>query len=66
MRSQAVKLLRECHPALKVNGGIRLVTPHLGRAIAAYSAEDRGYLSDFPDNRRSIGGRLPGPPPSRV
>jgi predicted SAM-dependent methyltransferase len=55
---QAVKLLRECHRTLKSNGGIRLVTPHLGKAIAAYCATDSGYFSDFPDKRRSIGGRF--------
>jgi predicted SAM-dependent methyltransferase len=55
---QAVKLLRECHRALRPKGGIRLVTPHLGKAISAYVAEDSGYFSDFPDKRRSIGGRF--------
>jgi predicted SAM-dependent methyltransferase len=56
--SEVVKLLRECHRTLRPKGGIRLVTPHLGRAIAAYSAKDSGYFSDFPDERRSIGGRF--------
>ena len=55
---QAVKLLRECHRVLKPKGGIRLVTPHLGKAIAAYLSNDSSYLSDFPDTRRSIGGRF--------
>jgi predicted SAM-dependent methyltransferase len=55
---QAVNLLRECHRVLKPNGGIRLVTPHLGKAIAAYLSNDVGYFSDFPDTRRSIGGRF--------
>ena len=45
-------------PTLKPKGGIRLVTPHLGKAIAAYCATDGNYFSDFPDRRRSIGGRF--------
>ncbi len=55
---QALKLLRECRRTLRPQGGIRLVTPHLGKAIAAYVAEDRDYFSDFPDKRRSVGGRF--------
>jgi predicted SAM-dependent methyltransferase len=55
---QAVELLRECYRVLRPTGGIRLVTPHLGRAIAAYLRNDRDFFSDFPDTRRSIGGRF--------
>jgi predicted SAM-dependent methyltransferase len=55
---QARRLLRECRRVLRPRGGIRLVTPHLGKAIAAYVAEDRAFFSDFPDRRRSVGGRF--------
>jgi|SRR5262245_6907392 len=54
----ALRLLRECRRVLRASGGIRLVTPHLGKAIAAYVADDRDYFSDFPDRRRSLGGRF--------
>jgi predicted SAM-dependent methyltransferase len=52
------KLLRECYRVLKPGGGVRLVTPHLGKAISAYVNGDKGYFSDFPDKRTSLGGRF--------
>lgn len=36
-RKQALKLLKECHRALKPKGVLRLVTPDLGRLVEHYS-----------------------------
>jgi predicted SAM-dependent methyltransferase len=55
---QVVALLRECHRVLKRGVGVRLVTPHLGKAIDAYRRGEKSYFSDFPDKRNSLGGRF--------
>jgi predicted SAM-dependent methyltransferase len=51
------KILRECRRVLKKGGGMRIVTPDLKKAVEAYLKEDEQHFSDFPDKRRSIGGR---------
>jgi SAM-dependent methyltransferase len=56
--SDVISLLRACYWALKPGAGVRLVTPHLGKAIAAYVNGDKDFFSGFPDKRDSIGGRF--------
>jgi predicted SAM-dependent methyltransferase len=52
------RILQESFRVLKRGGGIRLVTPHLGRAIEAYVREDMNFFSDWPDHRDSLGGQF--------
>jgi predicted SAM-dependent methyltransferase len=51
-------ILREAWRVLKPGCGVRLVTPDLGKAIAAYVAGRIDWFDDFPDSRRSLGGRF--------
>jgi len=50
-------ILSECLRVLKKKRGIRIVTPDLRKAVEAYLSQDFEHFSDFPDKRRSIGGR---------
>ncbi|MCC7518242.1 MAG: methyltransferase domain-containing protein [Verrucomicrobiae bacterium] len=43
---------------LKPGGGIRIVTPDLRKAAEAYLRGDAAWFPDFPDRRRSAGGRM--------
>jgi predicted SAM-dependent methyltransferase len=52
------QVLGEMFRVLRPGGGIRLVTPDMGKAIAAYQELNSGWFSEFPDARRSIGGRF--------
>jgi SAM-dependent methyltransferase len=52
------KILRGCFRILKPGGSIRVVTPDFQKAILAYQRNELSYFSDFPDKRRSIGGRF--------
>jgi SAM-dependent methyltransferase len=52
------KIVRECLRILRPGGGIRLATPDLKRSIDAYVRGDVGFFSEFPDKRRSLGGRM--------
>ena len=51
-------VMREMFRVLRPGGGVRLVTPDMGKAIAAYQQRNSGWFSEFPDSRRSIGGRF--------
>jgi len=52
------RVLAESYRVLKKGGGIRLITPHLHRAIQAYISGDSTFFSDWPDPRSSLGGKL--------
>lgn len=53
------KLLLECARVLKNGGGIRLVVPSLGNAIAAYTeARTEWFYDSFPRHYASLGGRF--------
>lgn len=52
------KIVRNCWRVLKPGGGMRIVTPDLRKAAEAYLRGDADWFSDFPDKRRSAGGRL--------
>lgn len=53
------RLLRECVRVLKPGGGIRLVVPSLGSAIAAYCQKRTAWFDDtFPRHFDSLGGRF--------
>ena len=52
------RVLRESHRVLKPGGKVRLVTPDLKKAIDAYQRGDAAYFSDWPDHRRSLGGKF--------
>jgi predicted SAM-dependent methyltransferase len=49
---------REVHRCLKPGGLYRVGGPHGDNAIARFVAGDAGWFGDFPDPRRSVGGRL--------
>jgi predicted SAM-dependent methyltransferase len=51
-------IIRECMRSLKPKGGLRVVTPDLKKAVEAYLQGDIKRFSDFPDRRKSIGGKL--------
>jgi len=55
---QVRKILRDCLRVLKPGSGVRLVTPDLRKAAEAYLRGDTAYFSEFPDSRRSVGGRF--------
>jgi predicted SAM-dependent methyltransferase len=48
----------EMHRCLKPGGLIRIGGPNADMAIRKFVEGDRGWFSDFPDLRRSIGGRF--------
>ena len=52
------RILRECRRVLKPGSGIRIVTPDLRKAVESYLRNDASHFSDFPDARKSIGGKL--------
>ena len=55
---ELVKVLSECHRVLKTDAGMRIVVPSLESAIAAYSARELQWFSDWPRSNRSVGGRF--------
>jgi predicted SAM-dependent methyltransferase len=55
---QVRKVLGESYRVLKSGGGVRFVTPNLGKAIEAYVRGDMEFFDDWPDMRSSIGGRF--------
>jgi predicted SAM-dependent methyltransferase len=52
------QILGDVLRVLRPGGGLRIVTPDMGKAIAAYQRENSAWFSEFPDSRRSIGGRF--------
>jgi len=52
------RLLNESYRVLKPGGAVRFVTPHLGKAIEAYVTGKGGFFTDWPDHRKSIGGKF--------
>jgi predicted SAM-dependent methyltransferase len=52
------RILGEMLRVLAPGAGIRIVTPDMGKAIAAFQQQDSAWFSEFPDSRRSIGGRF--------
>ena len=52
------RIVADCLRVLKPGAGIRLVTPDLRKAAEAYVRGDLAWFSDFPDQRRSVGGRM--------
>jgi len=55
---QVRRVLGESYRVLKPGGGVRFITPHLGKAIEAYVRGDMAFFDDWPDLRNSIGGRF--------
>lgn len=55
---QVRKVLNECYRVLKPNGAARFVTPNLRKAIEAYVQGDLNFFSNWPDRRKSIGGKF--------
>ena len=55
---QVRKVLQESYRVLKSGGGVRFVTPNLGKAIEAYVQRDKAFFGDWPDPRNSIGGKF--------
>jgi predicted SAM-dependent methyltransferase len=51
-------VLGESYRVLKPGGGVRFITPHLGKAIEAYVRGDTAFFGDWPDARNSLGGRF--------
>lgn len=51
-------VLAECRRVLRTGGGIRIVVPHLGNSIRAYSRGLRDWFIDWPRNCESLGGRF--------
>lgn len=51
-------IIDECKRVLKSGAAIRIVTPDFQKAALAYQRHDLDYFSDFPDKRKSIGGRF--------
>ena len=49
---------REMHRCLKPGGMIRIGGPNGDVAIRKFAEGDRAWFGDFPDSRRSIGGRF--------
>lgn len=49
---------KQMHNALKPNGRIRIGGPNADSAIKKYIANDTTWFNDFPDERKSIGGKL--------
>jgi SAM-dependent methyltransferase len=52
------RIVADCRRVLKPGAGARIVTPDLRRAAEAYLRGDAAWFSDFPDKRRSVGGRF--------
>jgi len=52
------KILAETFRVLRPGHGLPLVTPDLRKAIEAYVRGDVQWFNDFPDRRRSLGGRF--------
>ena len=55
---QVRRVLEESYRVLKPGGGVRFITPSLGKAIEAYVRGDRSFFGDWPDPRNSVGGRF--------
>lgn len=51
-------LFNQMFRALRPNGGIRIGVPHLGNSCRKYIENDHSWFPDFPDKRRSIGGKF--------
>lgn len=49
---------REVYRVLKPGGAFRIAGPNGDMAMRKYIENDAGWFFDFPDNRKSIGGRL--------
>lgn len=56
--AKLLKHFQEINRVLRRGGGVRIGVPHLGNACRKYIEEDYRWFSDFPDNRKSIGGRF--------
>jgi len=55
---QVRRVLEEAYRVLKPGGAVRFITPDLGKAIEAYVRGDLTFFSEWPDQRKSIGGRF--------
>ncbi len=51
-------LFKESLRILRPGGVMRIVTPDLRKSIDAYLKRDPSFFSDFPEKRKSIGGRF--------
>ncbi len=51
-------LFRDMYRALAPGGGIRIGGPDTGNACRKFVENDLAWFSDFPDKRRSLGGRF--------
>ena len=49
---------RDAYRCLKPGGVYRVGGPNGDSAIAKFTANDKGWFGNYPDNRKSIGGRL--------
>jgi predicted SAM-dependent methyltransferase len=54
----ALAALRETYRVLKPSAGLRIVVPSLEKALDAYLKNDSAWFGDWPDSRKSIGGRF--------
>lgn len=56
--TKALDTMEEVYRVLANGAGVRIVVPSLEKAILAYTNGDAAWFSDWPDSRRSLGGRL--------
>lgn len=52
------KLLDECRRVLRPGGGVRILVPSLTQGLVAYERGDAQWLGHWPEDFKSIGGRL--------
>ncbi|MBE9199424.1 MULTISPECIES: methyltransferase domain-containing protein [unclassified Nodularia (in: cyanobacteria)] len=56
--SHLIVHFQEMFQALRPGGGIRIGAPNMGNACRKYLQGDYDWFSNFPENRKSLGGRF--------